>query len=83
MPKPTLSVEKENKIHLEPYDSTLDLSSYESPVLALLKDYTDEKIEIDRAELEMNKDQIIETLLNYKIEIIKIRATVETHRYPL
>ncbi|MEM6320038.1 MAG: DNA translocase FtsK 4TM domain-containing protein [Bacteroidota bacterium] len=76
VPKPTLSVEQENKKHLEPYDPTLDLSSYENPVLALLKDYDDQKIEIDRAELEQNKDQIIETLLNYKIEIIKIRATV-------
>jgi len=76
IPKPILSVEKENKQHLEPYDPTLDLSSYESPVLALLKDYDDQKIEIDRAELELNKDQIIETLLNYKIEITKIRATV-------
>ncbi len=75
-PKQPLSVEKENKQHLEPYDPTLDLSSYENPVLALLKDYDDQKIEIDRAELEQNKDQIIETLLNYKIEIIKIRATV-------
>jgi len=76
VPKQPLSVEKENKQHLEPYDPTLDLSSYENPVLALLKDYDDQKIEIDRAELEQNKDQIIETLLNYKIEIIKIRATV-------
>jgi len=76
VPKPILSVEQENKKHLEPYDPTLDLSSYESPVLALLQDYDDQKIEIDRAELEQNKDQIIETLLNYKIEITKIRATV-------
>ena len=76
VPKQPLSVEKENKQHLEPYDPTLDLSSYENPVLALLQDYNEEKIEIDRAELEQNKDQIIETLLNYKIEIIKIRATV-------
>ncbi|MEP6647036.1 MAG: DNA translocase FtsK, partial [Saprospiraceae bacterium] len=36
----------------------------------------DEKIQIDRAEVEANKDQIIETLLNYKIEITKIRATI-------
>ena len=27
-------------------------------------------------ELEANKDQIIETLLNYKIEIVKIKATI-------
>jgi len=71
-----LNVEKDNIDHTEPYDPTLDLPSYESPVLALLRSYDDQKIEIDRAELERNKDQIIETLLNYKIEIIKIKATI-------
>ncbi|MEO1712562.1 MAG: DNA translocase FtsK [Bacteroidota bacterium] len=74
--QPKLTVEAENKEHLEPYDPTLELSLYEHPVLALLKDYSDQKVEIDRAELEANKDQIIETLLNYKIEITKIRATI-------
>ena len=59
-----------------PYDPTLDLSGYEYPVLPLLNNYEDQKVEIDRAELEANKDQIIETLLNYKIEIVKIRATI-------
>jgi DNA segregation ATPase FtsK/SpoIIIE, S-DNA-T family len=59
-----------------PYDPTLDLSSYEYPVLPLLESYEDQKVEIDRGELEANKDQIIETLLNYKIEIVKIRATI-------
>lgn len=74
--QPKLPFEMENKDHSEPYDPTLELSSYEHPVLALLTDYSDQKVEIDRAELEMNKDQIIETLLNYKIEIVKIRATI-------
>lgn len=60
----------------EPYDPTADLSSYEHPVLMLLESYDDQKVEIDRAELESNKDQIIETLLNYKIEITKIKATI-------
>lgn len=71
-----LNVEKDNIDHSEPYDPTLDLPSFESPVLALLRNYDDQKIEIDRAELERNKDQIIETLLNYKIEITKIKATI-------
>jgi S-DNA-T family DNA segregation ATPase FtsK/SpoIIIE len=71
-----LAEQMENKDHSEPYDPTLDLSSYEYPVLPLLRDYSDQKVEIDRAELEANKDQIIETLLNYKIEITKIRATI-------
>jgi DNA segregation ATPase FtsK/SpoIIIE, S-DNA-T family len=59
-----------------PYDPTLDLAGYEHPVLMLLDNYEDQKVEIDRSELESNKDQIIETLLNYKIEITKIRATI-------
>ncbi len=67
---------QENRQHSEPYDPTLELSSYENPVVALLNDYSDQKVEIDRAELEANKDQIVETLLNYKIEIVKIRATI-------
>ncbi|MCB0547032.1 MAG: DNA translocase FtsK [Phaeodactylibacter sp.] len=73
---PTLSFQEENQDHSEPYDPTLELSSYEFPVTSLLKDYSDQRVEIDRAELEANKDQIIETLLNYKIEITKIRATI-------
>ena len=74
--QPILSAEQENVDHSEPYDPTLELSSYEYPVSPLLKDYTDQRVEVDRKELEANKDQIIETLLNYKIEIVKIRATV-------
>lgn len=70
-----LTIQEENKQHVEPYDPTLELSSYEHPVLQLLTEY-DDTLNIDRAELEANKDQIIETLLNYKIEIIKIKATV-------
>ncbi|MDX1942744.1 MAG: DNA translocase FtsK [Saprospiraceae bacterium] len=67
---------QENIDHSEPYDPTLELSMYEHPILQLLVDYSDDKLEIDREELEQNKDQIIETLLNYKIEITKIRATI-------
>ena len=72
---PSLSITEENKDHIEPYDPTLDLSSYKHPVLQLLIEYEDD-LEIDRAELEENKNQIIETLLNYKIEITKIKATI-------
>ena len=61
---------------LEPYDPTADLSRFKMPTTELLFDYADKKVEVDRAELEANKDQIIATLLNYKIEITKIRATI-------
>ena len=72
----TLAFQEENKDHSEPYDPTLDLSTYEHPSVQLLEDYSHQKVEIDRAELDANKEQIIETLLHYKIEIIKIRATI-------
>ena len=72
----TLEIQTDNQLHTEPYDPTLDLSSYEHPVTSLLEDYSQANIEIDRQELEQNKDQIIETLLNYKIEIVKIKATI-------
>ncbi len=71
-----LAAAADNQNHSEPYDPTLELSMYEHPILQLLEDYSDDKLEIDREELEQNKDQIIETLLNYKIEITKIRATI-------
>lgn len=71
-----VSIAEENKNHVEPYDPTLDLPRYENPVLDLLESYDDQKPVIDRAELEANKEQIIETLFNYKIEIVKIKATI-------
>jgi S-DNA-T family DNA segregation ATPase FtsK/SpoIIIE len=72
------AVDTPNPLHqnLEPYDPTLELSTFENPVLPLLEEYADQKITIDRTELEQNKDQIIATLLNYKIEITKIKATI-------
>ena len=73
---PEMLATQENKTLSEPFDPTLELSNYEYPVLQLLHDYADQKVEIDRTELEENKDQIVQTLLNYKIEIVKIRATV-------
>ncbi|CAL6314754.1 unnamed protein product [Bathycoccus prasinos] len=71
-----LSIETENSEKFEEYDPTLELSKYKSPTVDLLNDYASSKVEVDRSELEVNKDQIIATLLNYKIEITKIRATV-------
>jgi S-DNA-T family DNA segregation ATPase FtsK/SpoIIIE len=74
--EPSISVAEENERHIEPYDPTLELSSYKPPLIEYLETYDEFKVEIDRAELEQNKDQIIETLLNYKIEITKIKATI-------
>lgn len=74
--KAVLPIQEENKDHSEPYDPTLDLSKYKHPSLDVLEDYSDNNVQIDRAELEANKEQIVNTLLDYKIEITKIRATV-------
>jgi S-DNA-T family DNA segregation ATPase FtsK/SpoIIIE len=58
------------------YDPKANLSSYKAPGLDLLNDYSDHKFEIDREELETNKNLIIATLQHYKIEIQKIKATI-------
>jgi S-DNA-T family DNA segregation ATPase FtsK/SpoIIIE len=61
---------------LQPYDPTLDLSNYKFPTLDLLENYGDNKIKVDREELEGNKTRILDTLKNYGIEIAKISATI-------
>ena len=58
------------------FDPTLDLSYYKYPTLDLLKDYSSGGITINQEELEENKNRIVETLRNYKIEIAQIKATV-------
>ncbi len=58
------------------FDPRLDLSSYEAPHLGLLEDYKDKWYEVSREELEKNKNQIVRTLRNFKIEIQRIAARV-------
>jgi len=60
----------------EPYDPILDLRNYKYPDVELLETHGSEKIIQDASELEANKNQIINTLKNYDIEIQKIFATV-------
>ena len=75
-----LKVEKfddpERLSKIDIYDPKLDLSSYKYPKLESLKDYPDKKIQVTKDELESNKDKIVETLKNFKIEIAKIKATI-------
>ena len=62
---------------LEDYDPTLELSSYKLPPLDLLEDHgQNTNGEIDKDEIIANKNRIVETLANYKIQIDKIKATV-------
>ncbi len=67
------------QVTLGEYDPKLDLSSYQYPEIDLLENYqsksklTPEEL---RAELESNKNRIVETLGHYNIGIEKIKATV-------
>ena len=58
------------------FDPTLELSNFQMPSIELLKDYSGVGITINQAELEENKNKIVDTLKNYKIEIAQIKATV-------
>ena len=59
-----------------PYDPTLDLSGYRFPTLDLLDDYGSTTINVNKDELEANKNRIVNTLANYSIQIDKIKATI-------
>lgn len=58
------------------YDPKLELSNYALPSIDLLKDYGGKGVSVDKAELEANKNKIVETLGHYNIGIDKIMATV-------
>ena len=59
------------------YDPTLDLAGYKHPSLSLLDEYGNpEKINVQKDELETNKNRIVETLNHYSIKIEKIKATI-------
>jgi DNA segregation ATPase FtsK/SpoIIIE, S-DNA-T family len=58
------------------YDPTMELRDYKFPPLDLLNDYGGDSINVNKEELEANKDRIVETLKNYAIKIQKIKATI-------
>ncbi len=60
----------------ENYDPTLDLGSYQYPTLDLLDAHDTSQVQVTKEELEANKDKIIETLVNFKIGISSIKATI-------
>lgn len=61
----------------EAFDPTRELSDYEQPPIGLLRDYGSERQGVvNREELEENKNKIVDTLKNYGIEIVSIKATV-------
>ena len=62
--------------HIEHYDPTLDLSSYRYPEQGLLEATNSGRVQVSQEELEANKDKIVETLINFKIGITSIKATI-------
>ena len=80
---PTMTVEttddSDEELENEPmedYDPKLDLSNYQYPSIDLMEDYSHMKSEVTDDELIENKNKIVETLRNFKIEIVKIKATI-------
>ncbi|MFT6746537.1 MAG: S-DNA-T family DNA segregation ATPase FtsK/SpoIIIE [Glaciecola sp.] len=71
------TVEKALPNSTDSYDPTLDLSSYKFPTIDLLKDYEAGNAKaVDTETLEKNKNNIVNTLKNYKIEIASIKASI-------
>ena len=61
---------------IDAWDPTLDLSLYEFPSTNLLISRQINKIKITREELESNKNNIVNTLKQFKINIKSIKATI-------
>ncbi len=60
----------------ENYDPTLDLPRYQYPAIDLLTEYPVKDVKVSKEELESNKDNILSTLINFKIAISSIKATI-------
>lgn len=59
------------------YDPTLELSGYQRPPFELLEDHSSGRgREVNREELESNKNKIVQTLQDYGIKIMSIKATI-------
>ena len=58
------------------YDPKAELANYQLPPLSIMLDYPNSTLVVNEEELQANKDKIVETLNNYKIEISSIKATI-------
>lgn len=65
-----------NSDFISDYDPTKDLEYYKMPPIEILTDYPSRKGDVTRDELNANKDKIVKTLRDYKIEIARITATI-------
>nr|WP_234408985.1 DNA translocase FtsK [Marinilabilia salmonicolor] len=69
-------MEHNKDIPLGDYDPTLDLSSYKLPTFDLLDEHDAGSGQVGEEELISNKNKIVKTLEDYKIQIKSIKATV-------
>ncbi|MEM6802819.1 MAG: DNA translocase FtsK 4TM domain-containing protein, partial [Bacteroidota bacterium] len=78
VPKEDQEIENAEELFAdEDFDPTLELSDYQKPVLELLEDHgAGQGREVNRQELEENKNKILQTLGDYGIEIKSIKATI-------
>ncbi len=60
----------------EPYNPRLDLENYHFPTLDLLKEFDESEPVVNMDEQNANKDEIVNTLRSFGIEINSIKATV-------
>ncbi len=60
----------------EAFDPRLELPHYQFPGIELLESYDRGNAAVEKEELEQNKQKIVDTLNNYKIDIVKIKATI-------
>ncbi len=56
------------------YDPHLDYPHYQMPDIDLMEDWETRNVKVTQEELIANKDRIVETLRNYGIEIVDIKA---------
>jgi len=69
-------VDSHTALELEDYDPTLDLSNFRLPSIELLEEHKSGDNTVSEEELISNKNRIVQTLGNYKIQIDKIKATI-------
>ncbi|MDD2636783.1 MAG: DNA translocase FtsK, partial [Bacteroidales bacterium] len=71
-----LSEEEIDSDMMQEFDPTKDLEFYKFPSIEILKDYPSRRGDVTRDELNSNKDKIVRTLRDYKIDIARITATI-------
>ncbi len=77
VPGPHVNAEDREHYDLETlYNPKLDLRDYKFPPIELLDLHGTNTITVEKAELESNKNRIIQTLKNYQIDIDRIKATI-------